>query len=69
MQIQSVNKVIKVYLVFSNMFRGCCDGVAKLPRPSSSAQRASRPAPDFMIYFIKNETIIAALVGNGFLNK
>ena len=48
-----------------------CDGVAKLPRPSSSAQRASRPAPDFMIYFItrRNKTIIAALVGNGFLNK
>ena len=45
------------------------DGVAKLPRPSSSAQRASRPAPDFMIYFIRNKTIIAALVGNGFLNK
>ena len=29
-----------------------CDGVAKLPRPSSSTQRASQPAPDFMIYFI-----------------
>ena len=44
-----------------------CDGVAKLPRSYSSAQRASRPAPDFTIYFIRNKTIFAALVGNGFL--
>ena len=37
-----------------------------LPAPH---KRASRPAPDFTVYFIKNKTIIVALVGNGFLNK
>ena len=34
-----------------------------LPAPH---KRASRPAPDFTVLFIKNKTIIAALVGNDF---
>ena len=47
-----------------------CDGDAKLPCPSSSAQtRFATSTKTLRFYFIKNKTIITALVGNGFLNN